>query len=175
MGPEGERVDKRDYVTNWEKTVQSRVNADPILQKVRAEEPLTEVEEAELIRRLNAPRYYFNEDNLRRAYRDRNGNLIDFIRAALGKLKIKGREEKLEENFRAWLVSRSFTSQQAQYLSLLKNRGIIKGKLAIEDLFQPPLSILNAAGLGMELFEQQGLRDIFDELNQSVFTTGTEG
>lgn len=175
VGPEGERVDKRDYVTNWEKTVQSRVNADPILQKVRAEEPLTEVEEAELIRRLNAPRYYFNEDNLRRAYRDRNGNLIDFIRAALGTLKIKGREEKLEENFRAWLVSRSFTPQQAQYLSLLKNRGIIKGKLAIEDLFQPPLSILDAAGLGMELFGQQGLRDIFDELNQSVFTTGTEG
>jgi len=23
VGPEGERVDKRDYVTNWEKTVQS--------------------------------------------------------------------------------------------------------------------------------------------------------
>jgi len=25
VGPEGERVDRRDYVTNWEKTVQSRL------------------------------------------------------------------------------------------------------------------------------------------------------
>jgi len=69
-------VDRRDYVTNWEKTVQSR---RPILQKVWwAEEPLTEVE-AEIIRRLNAPKYYFNEDNLRRL--SRSQWKLDFIRA----------------------------------------------------------------------------------------------
>jgi len=32
VGPD-ERVDKRDYVTNWEKTVQSRVNADPFCRR----------------------------------------------------------------------------------------------------------------------------------------------
>ncbi|WP_196509736.1 hypothetical protein [Nostoc sp. NZL] len=61
---------------------------------------------------------------------------------------------------------------------MLKNRGIAKGLLTIDDLFLPPLSVLNAAGLGIELFGEQGLRDIFDELNRSVFAvdaTGTEG
>ncbi|RAM51027.1 MAG: restriction endonuclease subunit R [Hapalosiphonaceae cyanobacterium JJU2] len=178
VGTEGERVDKRDYVTNWEQTIQSAVNNDPTLQKIRDGELLTETEETELVRRLNMPRYYFNEENLRRAYRNYNGSLIDFIRAALGTLKIKSHEELLEENFRAWLVSHSFAPAQAQYLSLLKNRGIAKGQLTIDDLFLPPLSVLNAAGLGIELFGEQGLRDIFDELNRSVFTvdaTGTEG
>ncbi|MBD2517949.1 DEAD/DEAH box helicase family protein [Nostoc sp. FACHB-973] len=178
VGTEGERVDKRDYVTNWEQTIQSAVNNDPILQKIRDGELLTETEETELARRLNTPRYYFNEENLRRAYRNYNGSLIDFIRAALGTLKIKSHEELLEENFRAWLVSHSFAPAQAQYLSLLKNRGIAKGQLTIDDLFLPPLSVLNAAGLGIELFGEQGLRDIFDELNRSVFAvdaTGTEG
>ncbi|MBE9049111.1 DEAD/DEAH box helicase family protein [Nostocales cyanobacterium LEGE 11386] len=178
VGTEGERVDKRDYVTNWEQTIQSAVTNDPILQKIRDGELLTETEETELVRRLNTPRYYFNEENLRRAYRNYNGSLIDFIRAALGTLKIKSHEELLEENFRAWLVSHSFAPAQAQYLSLLKNRGIAKGQLTIDDLFLPPLSVLNAAGLGIELFGEQRLRDIFDELNRSVFTvdaTGTEG
>ncbi|MEH2286337.1 DEAD/DEAH box helicase family protein [Nostoc sp.] len=178
VGTEGERVDKRDYVTNWEQTIQSAVSNDPILQKIRDGDLLTETEETELVQRLNTPRYYFNEENLRRAYRNYNGSLMDFIRAALGTLKIKSHEELLEENFRAWLVSHSFAPAQAQYLSLLKNRGIAKGQLTIDDLFLPPLSVLNAAGLGIELFGEQGLRDIFDELNRSVFAvdaTGTEG
>nr|HDM59418.1 DEAD/DEAH box helicase [Bacillota bacterium] len=45
VGPEGERVDKRDYLTNWEKTVRSAVNDDEIIRKVRDEEPLTPEEE----------------------------------------------------------------------------------------------------------------------------------
>ncbi|MEW6259478.1 MAG: DEAD/DEAH box helicase family protein [Thermodesulfobacteriota bacterium] len=169
VGPEGERVDKRDYVTNWETSIQSAVKDDPIIQKVRRGELLTEDEEKALTDRLNQPEMYFNEENLRRAYRQPGGNLIDFIKAALGSLKIKPREEELTENFQAWLVAKSITPQQAQYLSLLKNRGIARGRIELEDLFQPPLSILNAAELGVELFGEKGLKEIIQDLNDSVF------
>ncbi len=169
IGPEGERVDKRDYVTNWETTVQSAAKDDAVLQKVREGESLTEEEEQQLADRLNKPEMYFNEENLRRAYRQPGGNLIDFIKAALGTFKIKSREEELTENFQAWLVARSLAPQQAQYLSLLKNRGIAQGKIELDDLFRPPLSILNAAELGVELFGEKGLRDIIEDMNDSVF------
>lgn len=169
VGPEGERVDKRDYVTNWETTVQSAVSDDPIIEKIRNGELLDEVEEKELADRLNRPEMYFNEENLRRAYRQPGGNLIDFIKAALGTFKVKSREEELTENFQAWLVAKSLAPQQAQYLSLLKNRGIARGRIELEDLFQPPLSILNAAELGVELFGEKGLREIIQDLNESVF------
>jgi type I restriction enzyme R subunit len=180
VGPEGERVDRRDYVTNWEQTIQSRVDIDPILQKVRDNKLLTEEEEAILTHRLNAPKFYFNEENLRRAYRDRDRtkSLVDFIRVALGTAQVKSREQELEENFRAWLVSRSFSPGQASYLSTLKNRAVAKGRLEIAELFRPPLSILDAANVGIELFGEQGLRDIFEELNRALFpedATGTEG
>jgi type I restriction enzyme R subunit len=112
---------------------------------------------------------FFNEENLRRAYRQPGGNFIDFIKAALGSLRIKSREEELTENFQAWLVAKSLTPQQAQYLSLLKNRGIARGRIDVEDLFQPPLSILNAAQLGVELFGERGLNDIIKDMNDSVF------
>ncbi len=169
VGPIGERVDKRDYVTNWEGTVQSAAKDDPIVQKIRCGELLTEDEEKVLADKLNRREMYFNEENLRRAYRQPGGNLIDFIKAALGSLKIKPREEELTENFQAWLVSKNLTPQQAQYLSLLKNRGIARGRIELDDLFQPPLSILNAAEMGVELFGERGLKEIITDLNESVF------
>lgn len=169
VGPGGERVDKRDYVTNWETTVQSAMKDDPIIQKIRRGELLTEDEERVLSERLNRPEMYFNEENLRRAYRQPGGNLIDFIKAALGSLKIKPREEELTENFQAWLVAKSLTPQQSQYLSLLKNRGIARGRIELDDLFQPPLSILNAAEVGVELFGERGLKEIIEDMNESVF------
>ena len=169
VGPEGERIDKKEYVTHWEETVQRAATEDSILRKVRDEEPLEPEEEDELSRRLNQPEHYFNEDNLRRAYRNPGGSLVDFIRAALGQLRLKSREEELEETFRAWLVSRSLTPQQADYLCLLKNRGIAVGRVRIEDLFEPPLSILDTAGKGIELFGEQGLKEVVDELNEGVF------
>ena len=127
VGPEGERVDKREYVTNWEQSIRSAAKDEPVLRKVRSGEPLSADEEKSLADRLNNPKYFFNEDNLRRAYRQPGGNLIDFIRAALGTARVKSREEELTENFQAWLVAKSLTPQQAQYLSLLKNRGIASG------------------------------------------------
>jgi type I restriction enzyme R subunit len=173
VGPEGERVDKRDYITNWERTVRAAAEDDPVLRKVRNGELLTEAEERSVSERLNQPRHYFNEENLRRAYRKQGGSLIDFLKAALGSLKIKSREEELTENFQAWLVAKSVTPQQAQYLSLVKNRGIARGRIEIGDIFEPPLSVLNAAALGVELFGEQGLEEILDDLNESVFAPKT--
>ncbi len=168
VGPDGERVDKRDYVTEWEQTIQQEADSDPVIAKVRSGEPLTEQEETALVQHLNQPQRYFNEDNLRRAYRNPGGNLVDFIRHALGILKIKSREERVDENFRAWLVAKNLAPEQAQYLALLKNRGLVKGKVSLDDLFAPPLSILNAANIGIELFGEQGLKTMLDEINQSV-------
>jgi type I restriction enzyme R subunit len=168
VGPDGERVDKREYVTEWEKTVQHGSESDPVIAKIKAGAELSEQEEEQLAHRLNQPQRYFNEDNLRRAYRKPGGNLVDFIREALGMIKTKSRPEVVEENFRAWLVSKNLTPEQAQYLSLLKNRGLVRGKVTLDDLFSPPLSLLNAAGIGIELFGEKGLSTVLDEINQTV-------
>lgn len=169
VGPEGEPIDKKAYQSYWEDAIRDAVDEDPILQKVRDGETLTAEEEAALAERLNAPDYYFNQDNLRRAYDNTTGDLIDFVRVALGQAQVKSREEQLTENFQAWLVTKNLTPEQAQYLSLLKNRGIVKGSIRVHDLFEPPLSILDAAGVGVELFGEVELQRVIQELNESVF------
>jgi type I restriction enzyme R subunit len=170
VGPDGERVDKREYVTDWEKVVREGEEGDPQIVKIKRGESLTEEEEQILIGKLNQPTRYFNEENLRRAYRNPGGNLLDFIRTALGLVKTKTMEEKIEENFRAWLVTRELTPEQAQYLALLKNRGIVKGMVSLDDLFVPPLSLQNAGETGIELFGEQGLKQVVDDLNHSVLS-----
>jgi type I site-specific restriction endonuclease len=107
--------------------------------------------------------------DLRLAYRRAGGNMVDFVRHALGIEKLKSTEDIITENFQAWLVTKNVTPEQAQYLSLLKNRGIAKGAVLIEDLFEPPLSILNAAEVGIELFGEQGLQAVVEDMNQSLF------
>ena len=170
VGPEGERVDKKDYITNWEQIIRKRVTDDAIIQKIKENTELTEKEEEDLAQQLNSPEMYFNEDNLRRAYKRPGGTLIDFIKAALGNFKLKSREEELTENFQAWLVTKIITPEQAQYMTMLKNRGIVRGKIDVDDLFAPPLSILNAAGFGVELFGEIGLKEIINDMNETVFT-----
>ena len=183
VGPDGEQIDKHEYVSRWVEAIKNVAKDDPILEKIRkqsgelSEEELSkyllsEEEERQLAERLNQPKMYFNEDNLRQAYKKPSGTLIDFIKHALGNLKLKSHEEELTENFHAWLVTKSFTPEQAQYLSLIKNRGIVKGKVELDDLFKPPLSVLNAAGLGIELFGESGLREVISDLNESVFIGG---
>jgi type I restriction enzyme R subunit len=168
VGPGGERIDKKDYVNNWENSIKAQKD-DPIVTKIRSNKPLSDAEEKELIRRLNQPEYYFNEENLRQAYRNATGNIIDFIKAALGLARVKPREEILNENFQAWLVSKGLGPEQSQYLAMLKNRGIARGQITLDDLFSPPLSILNAGKVGVELFGEQGLRSIITDMDQTVF------
>ena len=65
-------------------------------------------------------------------------------------------------------MTRNLTPEQAHYLALLKNRGLVKGQVTLDDLFSPPLSILNVAAIGIELFGEQGLKAMMEEINQAV-------
>ena len=169
VGPEGERVDKKVYVSNWEDAIKAAAKDDPLIQKIKDGIPLTELEEHNLANELNKPENYFNEDNLRLAYRRAAGNIVEFIRHALGLEKLKTKDDEIAENFHAWLVTKNVSPEQAQYLDLIKNRGVAKGEVRLEDLFEPPLSILNAADVGIELFGEEGLQTIIADMNEALF------
>lgn len=169
VGADGERIDKKEYVTNWVKTVQQRVDGDPLLRKVLDGNPLTEQEEHDLAQRLNTPSMYFNEENLRRAYKSPSGSLVDFVRAALGLTKVKSHEERVNELFSAWLIAKGFDPAQADYLTLLKHRGVVRGKVEVDDLFVPPLSLQDAGNKGVELFGEDGLRQVVSDMNENIF------
>lgn len=170
VGPEEIRIDKAEYRSRWEQTITAAQTSDPVIGKIKAGEDLTDEEQDALSARLNENVNYFNEENLRHAYKTPVGTIIDFIRAALGLIVVKSREEQIDDNFRAWLVSHQFTPEQAGFLSMLKNRGLANGHVEVSELFEPPLIHSNAPEKAAQLFGH-GLKEIVAELNSQVFDT----
>ncbi len=170
VGPEDIRIEKAEYRSRWEQTITAAQTSDPIIAKIKAGEDLTDEEQDSLSRRLNENVNYFNEENLRHAYKTPVGTIIDFIRAALGLIVVKSREEQIDDNFRAWLVSHQFTPEQAFFLSLLKSRGLANGHIELSELFEPPLIHSNAPEKAQQLFGPD-IKEIVAELNSQVFDT----
>ena len=168
VGPEEIRIDKSEYRSRWEHTITAAQTSDPIIAKIKIGEDLTDAEQDELSRRLNENENYFNEENLRHAYKTPAGTIIDFIRAALGLIEVKTREEQIDDNFRAWLVANQFSPEQAAFLSMLKARGLANGHVELSELFEPPLIHSNAPEKASQLFGP-AIREIVAEMNSLVF------
>lgn len=168
VGPHDTRIDKDEYRSRWEQTIREAQSTDPVLAKIKAGQDLTDSEQDDLSRRLNEHENYFNEENLRHAYRTPEGTIIDFIRAALGMTQVKSREQRINENFRAWLVGHQFTPAQASFLSMLKARGLANGHVELGELFEPPLVHFNAPEKASQLFGSE-LKSVVDDLNTTVF------
>jgi type I restriction enzyme R subunit len=168
VGPLDTRIDKDEYRSRWEQTIRQAQSSDPILAKIKDGQNLTDEEQDELSRRLNENENYFNEENLRHAYRTPEGTIIDFIRAALGLTRMKSREEQNDDNYRAWLVANQFTPEQASFLSMLKARGIANGHVELGELFEPPLVHFNAPEKASQLFGTD-LKDVVAGMNTEVF------
>ncbi len=168
VGPQDTRIDKDEYRSRWEQTIRAAQTSDPVLAKIKVGEDLTDEEEDALSCRLNENENYFNEENLRHAYRTPEGTIIDFIRAALGLTHVKTREERIDDNFRAWLIANQFTPEQATFLSMLKARGLANGHVELGELFEPPLVHSNAPEKASQLFGND-LRSVVEDLNTTVF------
>jgi type I restriction enzyme R subunit len=168
VGPADTRIEKDEYRSLWERIIRETQTADPILTKIKMGEGLSDEEQDNLSRRLNENENYFNEENLRHAYRTPSGTIIDFIRAALGLTVVKSREEQIDDNFKAWLVANQFSPEQTAFLSMLKARGLANGHVELSELFEPPLVHFNAPELASQLFGIN-LKDVVDGLNNQVF------
>jgi len=167
VGPEGLAIDRKSYREQWENKVIELRRTEPTVEKIFRGEELTDAEWEDLARRLNSPRHYFNEDNLRRAFEQPTGSLTDFIRVGLGMDRFLTREERIEKAFNTWVAehSDSINPGQAQMLRLLKAR-VMTGEAITMRLFsQPPFSLWGGLTRMEQLFGKEQLLQMVDELN----------
>ncbi len=168
-GPNGEQLDREGYITAWQESVLSNASDDELLSKIKNDQDLSEEDVNELSKKLNSPKMYFNEENLRKAYKQPLASIVDFVKHVLETKPLKTIEQQIEENFDAWLITQELNSEQTEFIKLLKNRFVANGKADIEDLFEPPLSYFNAGQKGVDLFGEELLVDLIDDLNQNIF------
>ncbi len=174
IGPEGEKVDIDDYQYQWEKIVQSFLDADPLIKKIKSGQELTDSEVQELSEKLNNPEFYFNEANLRAAYRYPQGTLAEFIKAALKIYELPTEEQlqekKISDLFESWLLTKNFNSQQAKILRMTKSQYLAnKEKVDMTIFNQPLFSQFGGLRNIIKIFGEKEIQAAVQELNTSVF------
>lgn len=167
VGPEGLQMDRKTYQDEWSAKVADLHKADPVVQKILAGQPVSEEEWEALRRRLDAPKNYFSEPSLRKAFEQPTGSLTDFIRAALGAFKFPTHEERIERAFDTWVAehSASIKPEQATMLRLLKQRVLAGDTIELRIFSQPPFSIYGGRARMEQLFGKDGLNQVVEELN----------
>jgi len=174
VGAEGEKIDSDDYQTAWERQIQEFAQAEPLVKKVKEGQELSNDESQVLADRLNSPKYYFNEANLREAYRYPLGTLNDFIKTALGIQNLPTEEQlyedRISELFEAWLIDKQFEPEQAKILRLVKSQYIARRSPIEVSIFNEPI-FQHIGGLNyvLRVFDEGSLKTTIRELNESVF------
>ncbi len=176
VGPEGEKIDVDDYQLAWERQVKELIETEPLIKKVKSTEELSSEESRILAERLNSPKYYFNEANLREAYHYPPGTLNDFVKTALGIQELPTEEqlyaERINELFESWLVDKNFTAEQAKILRLIKAQYIARRQLIDATIFEEPMfRQIGGLNRALQIFGEDTLQVTLKELNQQVFVS----
>lgn len=144
FGPSGEG----DYVVSYREKVEKRilelVNSDPVLNKIKNDITITELDLANLEATLNSPELYIQEENLRKAFDQPYGTFIQFVKSLLGKYKFPDPEELIKSSFQSYIVERNnlnpLSAEQIRFLRTIKNVFTRKKHIEYDDLFEPPFT-----------------------------------
>ncbi len=169
FGPEGEKVDAREYKDKFAEEVKKLADTNEIVAKLKKQKEVTDEEIQELGELLNHPEYFFNENNLRQAYDQPTGNLVDFVKSALGLHKFPTKEERVSKAFDAWIIQKNFAPEQVRVLRMLKNQFLAGSKADISDFNRPPISQYGGLQYAIKTFGEDGLKQVVDDLQQGVF------
>jgi hypothetical protein len=135
---------------------------EPLFMKIKLREVLSIEEEVSLREKLNEHKYYFNEENLKKAYDISYMSLIDFILLALKIIKPKEKQEIFNDEFRLWISGKHFNNQKRIYADILKNICLKRGRVDYTELSS---SINNIRGLGEYIFGVRDLKETIKEIN----------
>lgn len=169
FGPEGEKVDAREYKDRFAEEVKKLADVNDIVMKLKQQKEVTDDEVKELGELLNHPEYFFNENNLRQAYDQPTGNLVEFVKSALGLHKFPSKEERVSRAFDAWIIQRNFAPEQVRILRMLKNQFLAGSKADISDFNRPPISQYGGLQYAVKTFGEDGLKQVVEDLQQGVF------
>lgn len=174
VGAEGEKIDVDDYQVAWERQVQDLAQTEPLVKKIKYGDELTNSESLVLADKLNSPKFYFNEVNLREAYHYPLGTLNDFIKTALNIQSLPTEEQlyedRINELFEAWLVDKNFTVDQSKILRLIKAQYIARRQPIDASIFEEPI-FRQMGGINhvLKVFTEDDLKMTLKDLNQRIF------
>lgn len=148
FGPQNEAVSIQRYKEMVEEKIRLLLAELPVLQKIKNEEPITDIEIEELAWLLSHESPHITVDLLRRVYNNKTAALIQFIKHILGLEVLEDYPTTVARAFETFVQQHSdLNSKQLDFLQLLQTYIIEKGSIERKDLVSAPFTRIHPNGI----------------------------
>lgn len=165
FGPQNEAVSISKYREMVEAKVAELTERNPILQKIKAGEPITEEESNSLAEELHEEDPHITESLLRKVYKHQKAKFIQFIKHILGIEILESFDDQVSKAVQQFIQEHTqLSTRQIEFLNLMRDYIIVRGNIEKRDLIQAPFTIIHP----------KGVRGIFSPLEIKELLTLTE-
>ena len=155
----------REYRRKVEAAIKELANDNPTIAKIMKGGEVSDEEIMDLEQALISVREDFNTDTFRNVFKQPQGSFIQFMRHILGLYDFPSFEEEVAKAIDAYIIERSdFTSDQIQFLKVIKHTLTQRGKIELKDLYEPPFTAFGS-GAVTRLFKEDDIDDIMTVCN----------
>ena len=164
FGPQHEAVSVSRYREMVEALIVELTEHNPVLQKVKNGEDVSNDEANELAELLHEEHPHITEALLRQVYKNRKAHFIQFIRHILGIEVLQSFPDTVSAAFDRFIRAHTtLNSRQLEFLSLLKSFIVEREKVEKRDLINTPFTVIHP----------QGIRGVFSpaEINEILQLT----
>jgi type I restriction enzyme R subunit len=148
FGPEHESLSIAQYRQLVEQKVNELTASNPILQKIRDGQPVSEEEADALATQLHDEHPHITLQLLRRVYHHQRAPFLRFMRHILGIEILESFPDTVSRSIDQFITEHpTLTSHQLQFLSLLRDFLIARGGIEKRDLIQSPFTIIHPSGI----------------------------
>jgi type I restriction enzyme, R subunit len=164
FGPQHEAVSVSRYREMVEALIVELTEHNPVLQKIKNGEDVSNDEANELAELLHEEHPHITEALLRQVYKNRKAHFIQFIRHILGIEVLQSFPDTVSAAFDRFIRAHTtLKSRQLEFLSLLKNFILEREKVEKRDLINTPFTVIHP----------QGIRGVFSpaEINEILQLT----
>lgn len=148
FGPQNEAVSISKYREMVEAKVAELTERNPILQKIKAGEIVTEEESNLLAEELHEEDPHITELLLRKVYKHQKAKFIQFIKHILGIEILESFDEQVGKAVQQFIQEHTqLTTRQIEFLHLMRDYIIERGNIEKRDLIQAPFTIIHPKGV----------------------------
>ncbi|MBP2667467.1 MAG: Type site-specific deoxyribonuclease, partial [Firmicutes bacterium] len=166
FGPEHSAVSVSQYREMVEQLILELTASNPVLQKIKAGNEISDAEAQELAALLHEQHPHITEDLLKTVYKNRKAKFMQFIRHILGLEVLESFPETVTKAFDQFIQSHTnLSARQLDFLMLLKDFILEKERVQKRDLIESPFTILHPQGI-RGLFSPEEINEILELTNK---------
>jgi len=162
---------KQEYIEVYREKVEKKIKQlashDPVLMKIKEDKVLYGKDIEHLEKTLNSPGLFITEETLQKAYEQNKGTLVQFIKHVLGLYQFPDAQQRIEEEFRKFMVAHNslYNADQINFLRALMTVFSKKKHVDYSDFFEPPFTNFGTHA-PVPLFTEEQLKEMVELCSQ---------